>query len=745
MTRSRRLAAVALGGAVALTCAVPTTPAQAAPGADTPVATAQLSMTVPTEVGYRWAGASGFRYWLPESGSAGTHEVDYPGVTPPSHAGPDDLATGTDVISTRSGTTVAQQHRSTGASATVTIPAGQTYRAASGWSVLTQDTAGALHVLRAAAEGTTSDLPVTGLPSGAQPNGIYVTGGSVRRLAVGYTLDGATSVGLVDLADGTFRTYLTNVGSEPRVVFNDRWLVNGNKSIRVDSAPGTEPTTITATYLGEAQAVIGDQLLTGNASFLPGGATPELTAVSLTTNTTRTALANAKGAFMATPDGGALVTAGPSSVDWHVYRVTPTEDGATTAQKVLDVPAWQAGVDGLALAGGELLMYGNTTHAGGIHGFYGIPLDTTGRPTGLQTRRSPTLQPTTCLTGDAACPQLEALGDGRIAYLWTDANGQESVNVVGLDTSTIATEPTGDSAGRLGTGSGRYVLYNGGTPGSQKVADFPRGAAGGTALDRTRTAAAIWGQRLWIPGGTQGSVVAYDLKAKKNVATVDTGAPCTPTEIQAVNTWLYWSCGSAGPAGVYDRGAGRAITVPAGQGRLADGYLIRENRTTHELLLTDFHTGTATTRTIAVLPTADQNNGGNTGRWAVDRFGGNVAHLTRQGQVAIVTAGVPTSPLAQTEAQTDPQPGGSSASNPWRPVWQLNKPSAWTLTLSNTAGGVVRTLTGASTAAAVRASWNAQNDSGTYVPRGTYTWKLTAAPRDGQGPDLTLTGTTTVN
>ncbi|WP_369249413.1 FlgD immunoglobulin-like domain containing protein [Streptomyces sp. R41] len=226
---------------------------------------------------------------------------------------------------------------------------------------------------------------------------------------------------------------------------------------------------------------------------------------------------------------------------------------------------------------------------------------------------------------------------------------------------------------------------------------------------------------------------------------VDTGAPCTPTEIQAVNTWLYWSCGSTGPAGVYDRATGRAITVPAGQGRLADGYLIRENRTTHELLLTDFHTGTATTRTVAVLPTADRNTGGSTGSWAVDRFGGNVAHLTQQRQVAIVTAGVPTSPLAQMEAQTDPQVGGPSVSNPWRPVWQLNKPSAWTLTLSNTAGTVVRIQTGASTAAAVRASWNAQNDSGTYVPRGTYTWKLTAEPRDGQGPALTLTGTTTVN
>ncbi|MFD5763647.1 hypothetical protein ACFWIZ_53190, partial [Streptomyces sp. NPDC127044] len=75
---------------------------------------------------------------------------------------------------------------------------------------------------------------------------------------------------------------------------HDRWLVNGTKAIRVDSAPGTAPSTITASFLGEAQAVVGDQLLTGNAMFLPGGATPELTAVSLTDNTARTLLANSK-------------------------------------------------------------------------------------------------------------------------------------------------------------------------------------------------------------------------------------------------------------------------------------------------------------------------------------------------------------------------------------------------------------------------------------------------------------------
>ncbi|MGY6024426.1 FlgD immunoglobulin-like domain containing protein [Streptomyces spinosirectus] len=750
MTRSRRLAGLAVTGAVALSCAGWGIPAQAAPDADTPVATVQLSSSEPTEVRYLWSGASGFQYTLPEGGSGASTTVDYPGYVPPQHAGPDDLDTGNDVSSSRSGSTVTQKHHSTGATATVHIPDGQTYEAASGWSVLTQDGTGVPHVLRAAADGTTTDLPVTGLPSGARPTG-YVTGGSVRRAAVVYTLDGATGVGLVDLADGTFRAYLTGTGSTPKVVLNDRWLVAGSQAIRVDSAPGTPPTAITAPHYGTPKAIVGDQLLTGYGTedepyFLPAGVSPALWAVSLTDNTTHTLLTDARSYFTVTPDGGLLATAGPSAVDWHVHRVTPTADGAATTAKAQDIPAWQAQADGLALAGGELQMYGDTTRTGGVYGFYTIPLDATGRPAGLQTRRGPTLSPASpCLTGDAACPQMEGLGDGRVAYLWTDSAGEESVNVVGEDTATIRSAATGDAGGRLLTGTGRYALYNGGTAGVQEIADFPGAAAGSVTLSRTRTAAALWGQRLWTPGGSQGQVVAYDLKARKNVATVDTGAPCTPSELQAVNAWLYWTCGTAGPAGVYDRATGRAITVPAGQARLADGYLLRENRTTHELLLTDFHTGTATTRTVAVLPTADHNTGGSNGRWAVDRFGGNIAYLTGKGQVALVTANVPTSPLAQLEAQTGPVVSGPTTAAPWKPVWQLSKPSAWTLTLKTAAGATVRTLIGDSTAAAVRPAWDGYRQDGTRAPGGTYAWTLTARPRDAQGPDLTLTGTTTVN
>ncbi|MFB8248311.1 FlgD immunoglobulin-like domain containing protein [Streptomyces sp. NPDC055952] len=737
MSRSRRLVQVAAGGVLALSCSVPTAPAHAAPAAGDPVGTVRLVTEKRVTVDYPWAGASGFQY---RPGTASVTTVDHPDAVPPAHAGPDDLASGTDVMNTRDGQKAVQKHRSTGVTATVTLPADQAYRVAVGWSVLTLDSTGALHVLRAADGTVTADIPVTGFPAGARPV-VYRTGGSVTRVAIVYALDGRTSVGLVDLAHGTFRTYVTGDEATPQLAFNDRWLVADWKAIRVDSEPGTQPTALTRT--GEQlEAVVGDQLLLGNPDFVLGGTEAALTARSLATGARDTVLTSSFGGIGPTPDGGALATAGPSSLDWNIHRIRLDGNGGLTTTKAARVPAAATAVEGLAVAAGELLLHGATP--GASLRYSGFSLDATGRPTGPQTPRSPAMAAPTCLGGDAACPQVEALGDGRVGHLHTDANGQESVVTVGLDTTTALSAPTdGDSGGRIAGGTGRYVLYNGGS-GKQRVLDFPRGATSGTTvLTRDRTAAAIWGQTLWTPGSTPGTATGRNLKTGTST-TVTTGAPCTPTDLQAVNTWLYWTCG--GTAGVLDRATGRRITVPAdlGPARLADGFLLRENRTTHELLLTDFHTGTATTRTLADLPATDRNTGGSNGRWAVDRFGGHVARLdATHGEVSLFPSGVPASPLAQTEAQVY-SPSVIGKASPWAPVWQLNKPSTWTLTLTDAFGTAVRTLTGASTAAAVRPAWDGTTDTGGAARSGTHTWKLTAHPRDGRGPDLTLTGTMTL-
>ncbi|WP_031109876.1 hypothetical protein, partial [Streptomyces sp. NRRL S-146] len=264
-------------------------------------------------------------------------------------------------MNTRDGQRVLQKHRSTGVTATVTIPTGQAYRAAAGWSVLTMDGSGALHVLRTVDGTLTVDTLVTGFPAGARPV-LYRTGGSVSRLAIVHTLDGKTSVGLVDLSDGAFRTYVTGDTATPQLAYNDRWLVADWKAIRVDAGPGTEPTALPRTD-AQLEAVVGDQLLLGNPMFVTGGAEAALTARSLLTGATGTVLTSSFGGIGPTLDGGALATAGPSSLDWNIHRITPDGSGGLTTAAVAEVPAAATGVQGLAVAGGELFLYGATPGA----------------------------------------------------------------------------------------------------------------------------------------------------------------------------------------------------------------------------------------------------------------------------------------------------------------------------------------------------------------------------------------------
>ncbi|MGI5378452.1 hypothetical protein ACQEV2_30210 [Streptomyces sp. CA-251387] len=247
--------------------------------------------------------------------------------------------------------------------------------------MLTQDTDGAPHVLRAAVDGTTTDIPVTGLPAGAQINA-YVTSGSVRRIAVVHTLDGTRSVGLVDLADGAFRSYVSGVRADSEAVFNDRRLVADWKAVRVDAEPGTQPSAV-AGLPGHLQAVVGGQVLAGNPDFVQGGTHPALSARSLVTGAASTVLSPSFGGIGPTLDGGALATAGPTGLDWNVHRITPTQDGGVATEKVAQIQPYAVGVQGLALAGGELFLYGATP--GAANRFSSFQLDATGRPTGQQT------------------------------------------------------------------------------------------------------------------------------------------------------------------------------------------------------------------------------------------------------------------------------------------------------------------------------------------------------------------------
>ncbi|WP_234335725.1 FG-GAP-like repeat-containing protein [Streptomyces sp. NRRL S-1022] len=90
--------------------------------------------------------------------------------------------------------------------------------------------------------------------------------------------------------------------------------------------------------------------------------------------------------------------------------------------------------------------------------------------------------------------------------------------------------------------------------------------------------------------------------------------------------------------------------------------------------------------------------------------------------------------------------GTTSSSAAWKPSWTTNSPVAsWTLTLKDTAGRTVRTLTGdPGSATTIAPVWNGRTSTGAIAENGRLTWTLKAV-QYGSGTASTLqTGTVAV-
>ncbi|MFG2890460.1 FG-GAP-like repeat-containing protein [Streptomyces sp. NPDC048248] len=329
-----------------------------------------------------------------------------------------------------------------------------------------------------------------------------------------------------------------------------------------------------------------------------------------------------------------------------------------------------------------------------------------------------------------SCVPLVGSGTGGVGVVFVD-DGQERVQVrTGPDALQSFGEPAVTGA-RLVDMTGRYVAYEAQSTGKLYVDDVEKYRSTDVRMTRSRSAASVWGTQLWSAGTTAGAVTVTDLEQKKVVETLATGAPCAIKELQAVGRWVYWSCGSAGAAGVYDRTAKKSFAVPSGPAMAGDGYLVRHDRTAGKLLLTDFHTGaSAAPRVIAELPagtTADQRRL----TWAVDKFGGDIAYVSPEAAVHVVPSGVPSQPLAKIESEVDDE-AMDVEDSPWAATWQFSKPVTWTFTVKDEAGRTVRRLAGsASTEADVL--WDGRTDAGTYAYNGMYSWALTATASEGPG------------
>ena len=293
-------------------------------------------------------------------------------------------------------------------------------------------------------------------------------------------------------------------------------------------------------------------------------------------------------------------------------------------------------------------------------------------------------------------------------------------------------------AGKIVDASGGYVVVNGANPVKQYVV---APGYGEVVSARPVAAAALWFNTMWT-SPQPGYLQAKDLASGQSTTAVPTGAPCAAAELQATGRYVYWSCGVGGPAGVYDLTRKTSVAVPSGQLLLGDGYVVRHDKATGDLVRYDLATGSAAT--VATIPWGTlADDRGIT--WAVDRFGGNIAYVDAANAVHVVDPGVvPTAPAAGLiVANTSDGWIYFGPNGAWFATNYLSRPiAAWTLTVTQVSTGkVVATRTGGPNRASISTSWDGYLTTNVKAASGHYRYALTVTATAGATPVTIASGT----
>lgn len=620
-----------------------------------------------------------------------------------------------------------------------TLPTGYGLSGVYGQSMLLNSTPDAttmtLELRTFAADGTWTTTPVTGLPAGASrtPNAAVI--GDSTSVVVPY-YSGGYRYGLLDLATGKL---VTIPGAER---WPSLWRISGNTVAwgagttyhlysRSGLTNGTDSAARLITLPSDSMvitAIVGDGLVTsrippyGSSSPLvyasaDGSAGTEL----LPRLDTRDSI------FVQGPDGTALAVGGTGAKDWAVHRISAQPGQAPTATPLLPVrdPVNNAG-----------LVY----HQGLVRHVQTQVEPVTGK-TQYAVFNHPVVPDATITTGgglldsaatcapQAQCVRLVEGNDLGAAYLRPEADGSDAiVTLTNVRPSPPRRSPTRN--GRIVDVGDNYVLVNDGTTANQYVIDVNRLVTVRTA---PVTGAALWFNTLWTATSTAGQLQAIDLDTGKTTRTVATGAACVPTEVRTSTRWLWWACGSTGPAGVYDLRGNRNLPVPAGPVLLGDGFLVRHNTTTASLQMTAFQNGTleAPVKLANLPPSTFADDRGIT--WAVDRHGSGVAYVDPDNAVHAIDTGVPgTAPeLGSYSANGTVRPG--SPSQQLDAYLRVSRPlTGWELTITRKwTGEIVHRQTGGAARQALSATWDGNLGSGNPALNGPYRWTLTGSPGEG--------------
>ncbi|MER8261527.1 FG-GAP-like repeat-containing protein [Streptomyces albidoflavus] len=621
-------------------------------------------------------------------------------------------------------------------SVTLVLPKNQTWqRGHNASTVLTtsRETGGrtVMHLLRGAADGTVTDQEI---PLGEGESFVNVLAQTREAAVIGVRgADAVKRAFLLDYATGTTTPLFAGLASTPsRVTLTDRYVAGWDPSspqvLTLDRrnldapvvrtvVPGPVKTT---TRHQMALEIAGDQLLVVHQEAQPDHHIGQpLSAVRIGGGDPVTVLPHAQARLTPAPDGSVLVAGGASASDWAVHRIGAGADGRPTAAPVHALPPVAGTVRGLALAGGRLLTVG-TDPVQGQPSLRSYELTTSGTPrvvSGPDTVTRSLGDYKACPDGGPSCASLTALGNGWAAH--PSGNG---VSVpLGQNASRII-GPMSWERPEIVAATGRHVLVKERGSAKYAVGDLEKFYDSNVIHTFTATAAALWGNKVWKPATAAGTVAAYDVKTKKTAAAVDTGSGCKPTALQAVGRWIYWACGGT-KAGVFDQSLGKSVSVPAGgEPRLGDGFLVRA--TGEDLMVTDFSRGAGTKPATTLLASGVERGHGI--GWAVDPFGGNVAHVDADQRVHITDVPVPRSPVASIESRVEQNFVRAGGKEPWTGHWQLSRPAdAWKVTFTDVTRKTVATVSGtARTAASISATWDGLATGGGKPQNGAHTWTV---------------------
>jgi len=494
-----------------------------------------------------------------------------------------------------------------------------------------------VQLLRPDGSGGTTDMTVTGVPTGDGFAPVDTAGDATSAMVQYRDSSGDWHQLVVDLSTGTGTP--VDIGStlvEPyQVTFTPTTIVTASSATWVgvyslaDLSAAPQAVTVSnlpRTLTQASAAQVGSSVLT--LGPVGGG----LWSSPLNGGESTSPLQLVQDQILETPDGGALVEGTPQapsagSWNWGFYRFEP---GDADPQQAAPMQSVAVPTVGLALDKGQVTVAAADPSEPSV--------DQLATRT-VNAQATPQVSAPTVAESLPGLSGVIATGDGQATF---EFNGQAG-KTIGT-ANTYAWVP--GASGRILDADGGYVLTGSGT--SVEAGDFTDQELLGDVRSSPTGAAAVWDGYAYVGESTSaGAVGVIDLAKQRVAATLSTGAPCSVTDVQVTDRWLYWVCDTH-TAGVYDLATGARFQLPAtGSGYddalLGDGYLVYHDPVAQQLVIDDVHTDQLVSSSAFATPAQGTATADRRVSWTVDRYSQQVAWQDGTGNYQVAPVDVPAS------------------------------------------------------------------------------------------------------